>query len=111
VRTWTRVATGGVAILAGTALVLAALAVEALAEDGEASAPGVVLGLGIAAAAAGFATLVRPWARYLALAILAAVFSLAYSGELADDVVYEAIAGVGFVLLGALSLIGHRGAR
>ncbi|SRR5581483_11659398 len=110
-RRWTRIATGGVAVAAGAALVLAALSIEALAEDGEASAPGVVLGLGIAAVVVGLATFVFSAGRYAALAILATVFSLAYTGELADDVVYEAIAGVGFVLLGLLSLIGHRGAR
>ena len=110
-RRWTRIATGGVAIVAGAALVVVAEAIEALAEEGESSAPGVVLGLGIAAIVVGAATFAWSWARYLALAILATVFWLAFSGELADDVVYEAITGVGFVLLGLLSLIGHRGAR
>jgi hypothetical protein len=109
VRRWTRIATGGVAIVAGAALVVVAEAIEALAEEGESSAPGV--GLGIAAIVVGAATFAWSWARYLALAILATVFWLAFSGELADDVVYEAIAGVGFVLLGLLSLIGHRSAR
>jgi hypothetical protein len=110
VKRWARIATAGVAVLAGAALVLAALTIEALAEGGESSAPGVVLGLGAAAILFGAATVVVPWARYGALAVLGAVFVLAYSGELADDVVYEAIAGVALVLLGTLALIGHRGA-
>jgi hypothetical protein len=110
VRRWARVATAGVAVLAGAALVLSALTIEALAEDGDPSAPGVVLGLGVAAILFGAATVVVLWARYGALAALGTVFVLAYSGELADDVVYETIAGVALVLLGALALIGHRGA-
>jgi hypothetical protein len=110
VRRWARIATAGVAVLAGATLVLAAVTVEALAEGGESSAPGVVLGLGAAAIVFGAVTVVVPWARYGALAVLGTVFGLAYSGELADDVVYETIAGVALVLLGALALIGHRGA-
>jgi hypothetical protein len=86
-------------------------AVEGLGEEGEGSGPGVVLGLGIAAVVVGAATLFVPVARYGAVAILGTVFGVAYSGEIADDVLYESIAGVALLLLGLLALIGHRGAR
>jgi hypothetical protein len=111
VRRWARIATAGVAVLAGATLVLAAVTIEALGEEGDPGAPGVVLGLGIATIVVGAATLLFPWARYVALALLGTAFWLAYSGELADDSVYEAVAGVSFVLLGLLSLIGARGRR
>ena len=110
-RRWARIATAGVAVLAGATLVLAAVSIEALGEQGEPGAPGVVLGLGIATIVASVATVFFAWARYVALALLGTAFGLAYSGELADDSVYEAIAGVSFVLLGLLSLIGARGRR
>jgi hypothetical protein len=111
VRRWARILSAAVAVLAGAALLLAAVSIEAVAEDGEPGAPGLVLALGIATVLLGAATVMAPWARYGALAVLGAVFGLAYSGDLADDVVYEAIAGVALVLLGTLALIGHRGAE
>jgi hypothetical protein len=111
VRTWARIATGGVAVLAGAALLLAAWLAEGLAESGDPGAPAVIVALGIAAVASGIATAFVAEARYAAIAILGAVFVLAFSGEVADDVVYETIAGVALVLLGLLSIIGGRGRR
>jgi hypothetical protein len=96
---------------AGALLVIVGPFFDAIGEEGDAGTPGTVIGLGIGALAAGVVTLFRAEARYAALGILAALFFLAYSGELADDVLYEGIAGVAFVLIGLLSLIGHRGGR
>jgi hypothetical protein len=110
-RRWARIATAGVAVLAGAALLLAAWIAEGFAENGDSGAPGVDVGLAVAVITAGAVTVVAAQARYAAMALLGAVFGLAYSGEIADDVVYETIAGVSLVLLGLISIKGARGRR
>jgi hypothetical protein len=96
---------------AGALLVVVGPALDAIGEEGDAGTPRTAIGLGIGVLVAGVVTLFFAWARYAALGILTALFFLAYSGELADDVLYEGIAGIAFVLIGLLSLIGHRGGR
>ncbi len=92
-------------------MLLAAVVSEGLGEEGDSGAPAVIVALGIAAIVAGAVTAFVAAARYVAIAILATVFVLAYSGEVADDVVYETIAGVGLVLLGLISITGGRRRR
>jgi len=90
---------------------LAALVSEGLGEQGDPGAPAVIVALGTATIVAGAVTAFVAAARYAAIALLATVFVLAYSGEVADDVVYETIAGVALVLLGLLSITGGRRRR
>jgi MYXO-CTERM domain-containing protein len=71
----------------------------------------VIIVLGIATMVAGATTAYVAAARYSAIAILATVFVLAYSGEVADDGIYVTIAGVALVLLGLLSITGGRRRR
>jgi peptidoglycan/LPS O-acetylase OafA/YrhL len=110
-RRWARFATAGVAVVAGTMMLLAALVSEGLGEEGDPGAPAVIVALGTATIVAGAVTAFVAAARYAAIALLATVFVLAYSGEVADDVVYETIAGVALVLLGLLSITGGRRRR
>jgi hypothetical protein len=110
-RTWARIATAGVSIAAGALLAAVGPFFDAIGEEGDAGTTGVVTGIGIAVLATGAATFFLAGARYVTLALLAALFFLAYSGEVADDVLYELISGASFVLIGLLSLSGHRGGR
>jgi hypothetical protein len=111
VRTWARVVFGAVAALAGGLIALSAVAIEALAEEGDTTqGTGLMRALGIATIVLGLAAIVIPWADLGALAIIALVFLLAYGGETPNgDTVYMAIAGVALLLLGLVSLIGRRG--
>jgi len=110
-RRWARFATAGVAFLAGATMLLAAWVSEGLGEEGDSGAPAAIIVLGIATIVAGAATAFVAAARYAAIATLAAVFALAYSGEVADDSVYMTIAGAALVLLGLLSITGGRRRR
>ena len=92
-------------------MLLAAWVSEGLGEEGDTGAPTVIIVLGIATMVAGAATAFVAAGRYAAIAILATVFVLAYSGEVADDGVYMTIAGAVLVLLGLLSITGGRRRR
>ena len=98
-------------MLAGALLAVVGPFFDAVGEEGDSGTPGVVTGIGITVLVSGAVTFFLGWARYVTLGLLAALFFLAYSGDLADDVLYEMLAGGSFVLIGLLSLIGHRGAR
>jgi hypothetical protein len=110
-RRWARIATAGVAVLAGAIIVVVPEWFDAIGEADDGGPSGLAAGLGYAAIAAGAATFVFAAARYAAVAVLATLFVLAFSGEVADDTFYGGVAGVGLVLIGLLSLIGGRGRR
>ena len=110
-RRWARVATAGVSVLAGVLVAAVPHWLDAVgeADDGHPSTTATVLG--IAVIAAGALTLFVAHGRYLVIALLGALFVLAFSGDLADDTFYGGVAGITLVLIGLLSLIGNRGAR
>jgi hypothetical protein len=110
-RRWARIATAGVAVLAGAIIVVIPEWLDAVGEADDGSPSRLAAGLGYAAIAAGIATFVFAAARYVTVAVLATLFVLAFSGEVADDVFYGGVAGVCLVLIGLLSLIGGRGRR
>jgi hypothetical protein len=86
-------------------------ALDAVGEADDTSPSGLATGLGYAVIAAGAATVVFAWARYVAVALLGTLFVLAFWGDLADDTFYGGVAGIALVLIGLLSLIGGRGRR
>ena len=110
-RRWARFATAGVAVLAGAMIVLVPEWLDAVGEADDGSPSTLAAALGYATLAAGIAAFVFAAGRYVAIAVLATLFVLAFSGELADDAFYGGVAGAGLVLIGLLSLIGGRGKR
>jgi hypothetical protein len=112
VRRWARIVFGLLAALAGGLIVFTAIVVDALAEEGDTTqGTGLMIGLGSAIVVLGLAATAIPWADLGALLIIALVFLLAYGGEAPNgDSLYMAIAGVALLLLGPVSISGHRGA-
>jgi hypothetical protein len=110
-RRWARVATAGISVLAGVLIAAVPHWLDAVGEADGSHPSTLAAALGIAVIAAGALTAFVAHGRYLVIALLGTLFVLAFWGSLADDTYYGGVAGIALVLLGSLSLIGHRGAR
>jgi hypothetical protein len=109
VRVWGRLAFATVSVVTGLGVVFVALLSKALAEDGPATDTTLIVVLGCVSIAFGVATAFNAWAALPAGGTLAAVFLLAYSGEIPDDVAYELVTGPALLLLAAIALLSRRG--
>ena len=110
-RRWARIATAGVSVLAGVLVAAVPQWLDALGEADDGSPSTTATALGIAVIAAGALTALVAHARYLVIALLGALFVIAFWGDLADDAYYGGVAGITLVLIGLLSLVGNRGVR
>ena len=110
-RRWARVATAGISVLAGVLIAAVPHWLDAVGEADGSHPSTLAAALGIAVIAAGALTGYVAHGRYLVTALLGTLFVLAFWGNLADDTYYGGVAGIALVLVGLLSLIGHRGAR
>ena len=110
-RRWARIATAGISVLAGVLIAAVPHWLDAVGEADDGHPSTLATALGIAVIAAGALTAFVAHGRYLVIALLGTLFVLAFWGNLADDTYYGGVAGIALVLVGLLSLIGHRGAR
>ena len=110
-RRWARIATAGVSVLAGLLVAAVPQWLDAVGEADDGNPSTTATALGIAVIAAGALTALVAPARYLVIALLGALFVLAFSGDLADDAYYGGVAGITLVLIGLLSLVGNGGVR
>jgi len=110
-RRWARIATAGVSVLAGVLVAAVPHWADAVGEADDTHPSALATALGIAVIAAGALTTLVAQGRYLVIALLGTLFVLAFWGNVADDTYYGGVAGITLVLVGLLSLIGHRRAR